>query len=110
METKLQKYQPLAKVLMYDGETFFVPAEEQDSIQLDMNSNPYGAVKLNGQTVKYKDIKKIIPHVAMGYEDLPKPQRMKVEQMIQTYRDNLAEYPSEKTIEVMVRRVLSGEV
>lgn len=106
MESQLKKYEPLAKVITYDGEIFFVDAQDQDRIEADCNANPFGMVRLGGKSLKYKDIKRIEPHKALGYEDLPRHLRSKVEALISKYKETFNEHPSEKQIEKYVEVVL----
>lgn len=103
----LQKYTPMAKVLTYDNEVYYIQESQQEALEKMINENPFGICKLNGISVKYKDIKKIMPHKSLGYEDLPIHQRTEVEGMIKRFQENLGYYPKEANIKKMIEKVTS---
>jgi len=105
MDSQIQIHKPMCRITMDDGEVFYLPTEQRQQFEMMASKNPFSFFNLEGVTRKYKDIKKIVTHKSMGYEDLPKHLRTKVEGMIQKYQETFAEYPSENQIQKYIKVV-----
>lgn len=97
---------PLIKITTYD-DVYFTEATEAQLLEI-LNDPNKNFISFDGKGIHKKQIKSYEKHDGMGYEFLPKVQRVAVEEMINKYYSTLREWPSQKAIQGMITKATNG--